>query len=129
MSESKATILVVEDTPDVAKIVRIILEQGGYEVTLAADGQEGLEKAQAEQPDLIVLDVMMPVLDGFAVCRKLRKDPQLKHTPVILLTAVGEHIQDTDYPADGVLQADADEYIEKPVDPKILLAAVGRLLS
>ena len=129
MSESKGKILVVDDMPDLARTVQIVLEQAGYEAILAADGQEGLDKAQAEQPDLIVLDVMMPVLDGFAVCRKLRKDPQLEDTPVILLTGVGEHAADTDYPVDGVLQADADDYIEKPVDPKALVAAIARLLG
>ena len=129
MSESKGKILVVDDMPDLARTVQIVLEQAGYEAILAADGQEGLDKAQAEQPDLIVLDVMMPVLDGFAVCRKLRKDPQLKDTPVILLTGVGEHAAATDYPVDGVLQADADDYIEKPVDPKALVAAIARLLD
>jgi len=129
MSESKAKILVVDDMPDLARTVQIVLEQAGYEVILAADGQEGLDKAQAEQPDLIILDVMMPVLDGFAVCRKLREDPQLKDTPVILLTGVGEQAAATDYPVDGVLQADADDYLEKPVDPKALLATVVRLLG
>jgi len=122
-------ILVVDDDRAVRESLRRSLAFNGYTVDLAEDGVEALEAIASERPDALVLDVMMPVLDGFAVCRKLRKDPQLKHTPVILLTAVGEHIHDTDYPADGVLQADADEYIEKPVDPKLLLATVGRLLS
>jgi len=129
MSEAKASILVVEDNADEAQMVRMILEPDGYDVSLAANGQEGLEQVEAAKPDLIVLDVMMPILDGFAMCAKLREDPDYADVPVILLTAVGEHVRDTRYPVTGVLRAKAEEYLEKPVDPTELLATVKRCLG
>jgi CheY-like chemotaxis protein len=128
MSEAKPKILVVEDNADEAQMVRMILEPEGYEIALAANGREGLEKAEADKPDLIVLDVMMPVLDGFAMCAKLREDPEFQKVPVILLTAVGAHIRDTKYPISGVLRAQAEEYLEKPVNPEELIATVARCL-
>jgi len=129
MTEPKPKILVVEDNADEAQMVKMILEPEGYEVALAADGREGLEKAEADKPDLIVLDVMMPVLDGFAMCAKLREDPEFQSVPVILLTAVGAHIRDTKYPISGVLRAQAEEYLEKPVNPEELIATVARCLK
>ena len=129
MSRPKTQILVVEDNPDEAQIVRMILEPEGYEVTLAADGQEGLEKMRALKPDLIILDVMMPVLSGFAMCAQLRQEPQYQGIPVILLTAVAQHVRDTKYPLDGILRADVEEYLEKPIDPAALVATVGQLLN
>ena len=128
MAETKPKILVVEDNADEAQMVKMILEPHGYDVTVAANGQEGLEKAEAEKPDLIVLDVMMPILDGFGMCTKLRDDPEFEDVPVILLTAVAEHIRDTKYPISGVLRAEAEEYLEKPVDPEALVKTVERWL-
>ena len=129
MSDSKGKVLVVEDNPDEAQMVKMILEPRGYEVTLAADGRQGLDKVHSEKPDLVILDVMMPVLDGFSMCRKLREDPEYADTRVILLTAVGAHIRDSSYPLNGVLRAEAQEYLEKPVDPEALLATVDRLVA
>jgi len=129
MSECKGRILVVEDNADEAQMVKMILEPRGYEVALAADGQQGLDKVHSEKPDLVILDVMMPVLDGFSMCRKLREDPQYADIKVILLTAVGAHIRDTNYPLDGVLRAEAQEYLEKPIDPEALLATVERWVA
>jgi CheY-like chemotaxis protein len=129
MPEAKPKILVVEDNADEAQMVKMILEPEGYEVALAADGREGLQKAEADKPDLVVLDVMMPVLDGFAMCAKLREDPDFQSVPVILLTAVAAHIRDTSYPISGVLRAQAEEYLEKPVNPEELIATVARCLQ
>ena len=129
MPESNARILVVEDNADEAQMIRMILEPQGYQVTLAANGQEGLEQVEAGKPDLIILDVMMPILNGFAMCAKLREDPEYKTIPVILLTAVADRVRDTKYPIDGVLRAEAEEYLEKPVDPEELLAVVARRLK
>jgi len=129
MPESRGTVLVVEDNADEAQMIRMILEPEGYTVTLAPDGQAGLEQVEARKPDLIILDVMMPILDGFAMCAKLREDPEYNTIPVILLTAVADRVRDTKYPIDGVLRAEAEEYLEKPVDPKELLAAVDRWLK
>jgi len=129
MPESKARILVVEDNADEAQMVKMILEPEGYQVALAANGEEGLREVEAAKPDLIVLDVMMPLLDGFAMCAKLREDPEYKQIPVILLTAVADRVRDTKYPLDGVLRAEAEEYLEKPVDPARLVATVKRWLE
>ena len=128
MTQTRANILVVEDNADEAQTLQMILEQEGFQVARAANGQEGLEKLAASKPDLILLDVMMPELDGFGMCAKLREDPQYKDLPVVFLTGVAGRIRDTRYPLDGVLRADANEYLEKPVDPQALLATVARLL-
>ena len=127
MSETKRKVLVVEDNADEANLIKMILEPEGYEVTLASNGNEGLEKVESASPDLIILDVMMPELDGFATCSKLKASPEHSGIPVILLTAVAQRI--TKYPLDGVLRAEADQYLEKPVKPEELLETVARMLA
>jgi len=129
MGEAKGKILVVEDNADEANLIKMILEPEGYDVALASNGNEGLEKIESDSPDLVILDVMMPELDGFAMCSKLRQSPEHKGIPVILLTAVAKRITDTKYPLNGVLRADAEEYLEKPVKPEELLEAVAQLLK
>ena len=124
-----AKIMVVEDNLDEAKLIQMDLEGEGYEVVCAANGKEALEKVGPEQPDLIVLDVMMPEMDGFTFCSKLRSSPENKDIPVVLLTGVAEHIHDTKYPLDGVIRAEADEYLEKPVKPEELLKTISALLE
>lgn len=125
---AQAKILVVDDDPDDLKMISMILQPEGYEVVTAENGREALEKVESEDPDLIILDVMMPELDGFAACAKLKSSPESKGIPVILLTAVAKRIQDTKYPLDGVLRAEAEEYLEKPTKPEDLLEVVGRML-
>ena len=115
MGKTKGKVLVVEDNADEANLIKMILEPEGYEVTLASNGKEGLDKVESDSPDLIILDVMMPELDGFATCSKLKSSPEHSGIPVILLTAVAQRISDTKYPLDGVLRAEAEEYLEKPV--------------
>jgi CheY-like chemotaxis protein len=129
MSDTKAKILVVEDDADEARMVRMVLEPLGYEVAVAEDGRQCLESVKAQKPDLVILDVMMPELDGFATCTELRKDDQYRDLPVLLLTGVAQRIADTRYPLDGVLRADATDYLAKPVDPAVLVAAVERCLG
>lgn len=129
MDEIKGKILVVEDNADEANLVRMILEPEGYEVTLASNGKEGLEKIESASPDLIVLDVMMPEVDGFAMCSKLRDSAKHGRIPVVLLTAVAKHIHGTKYPLDGVIRADAEEYLEKPFKPEELLETVAQILN
>ena len=91
------------------------LEPEGYEVVTALNGKEGLEKVKKEEPDLIVLDIMMPELDGFTFCSQIKSTDEYHDIPVVLLTVVARHIQETRYPLNGVMRADADEYLEKPV--------------
>jgi two-component system response regulator VicR len=111
-------ILVVDDEPNIVEILRFNLQREGYEVIAAYDGPEGLEKARAERPDLILLDVMLPGMDGFHVCEELRKTDRL--TPIIMLTAREEE-------RDRVmgLELGADDYVVKPFSVRELLARVG----
>jgi diguanylate cyclase (GGDEF)-like protein len=113
------TILVVDDDPDIARFVEVNLRSAGYDVAVASDGEEALAKAQELRPDLVLLDVMMPRIDGFEVAQRLRKNPQTSTTSIIMLTAKA-------LSADKVtgLQSGADDYIIKPFDPIELLARV-----
>ncbi|MDP9331389.1 MAG: response regulator [Actinomycetota bacterium] len=113
------TILVVDDDPDIARFVEVNLRSAGYDVSVASDGAEALEKASDMRPDLVLLDVMMPRIDGFEVAQRLRKNPQTANTSIIMLTAKA-------LSADKVtgLQSGADDYIIKPFDPIELLARV-----
>ena len=126
---AKARILVVEDNMDEAKLVKMALEPEGYEVITTANGKQAKEQISKEALDLIVLDVMMPEMDGFAFCSWLKKNKEYENILVILLTGVGEHIYETKYPLKGVMHADADEYLEKPVKPETLLDTISKLLK
>jgi diguanylate cyclase (GGDEF)-like protein len=116
MSES---VLVVDDDPDVARFVEVNLRSAGYEVTVASNGEEGLSRAIELRPDLVLLDVMMPKLDGFEVAQRLRRDPRTSSSSIIMLTAKA-------LSSDKVLglSSGADDYIIKPFDPVELLARV-----
>ena len=126
---SKAKIMVVEDDMDEAKLVKMTLEPEGYEVVTVLNGKDAQDKIEDEKPDFILLDVMMPEMDGFSFCSWLKSNENYKDIPVVLLTGVGEHIYDSRYPLKGVMKADADEYLEKPLKPEILLETISRLLK
>ena len=126
---SKPKIMVVEDNIDEVKLIKMILEPEGYEVVTTLNGNEAKEKIKEGKIDLIVLDVMMPEMDGFAFCSWVRKSEDYKDIPVILLTGVAERIRDTKYPLNGVMRADADDYLEKPVKPEVLLDVIAKLLK
>lgn len=113
------TILVVDDDPDIARFVEVNLRSAGYDVSVASDGEEALDKAATLRPDLVLLDVMMPRIDGFEVAQRLRRNPQTSNTSIIMLTAKA-------LSTDKVLglTAGADDYIIKPFDPIELLARV-----
>ena len=115
------TILVVEDSPTEMQIVRTALQNKGYEVITATNGEEGLEKARRESPSLVVLDVVLPGRNGFQVCRDLKSSPDTKNVPVILLTS---KTQDSDR-FWGMKQG-ADAYLTKPWREEELLAIVAR---
>ena len=114
------SVLIVEDDANIRELLQLYLEKDGYAVTLAADGGQGLEKFRAIKPDLVLLDVMMPVMDGWAVCKAIRAEGD---TPVIMLTAKGE----TDDKVAG-LKAGADDYVTKPFEMKELLARIEAVL-
>jgi two-component system alkaline phosphatase synthesis response regulator PhoP len=122
-------ILIVDDDPDLVEAVSMILESKNYDVAAAYGGVEGLEKAKTEKPDLIVLDVMMPDKDGYAVCKEMKADPNLSKIPVLLLTAVVSKIPTTHYTQQMGLETEADDYIDKPVEPAELVKRIEALLS
>ena len=129
MGETKGKILVVDDEPDVVDMVRMMLENASYEVVSAYDGKEGIEKAKQEKPDAIVLDLMMPGMDGFEACKEMKNDPDLKDIPVLVLTAISRHFSDTKYARSLGLGLVSDDYIDKPVDPNVLLNRIAGLMG
>ena len=121
---SKKYVLIVDDDPDLVETVCMMLENKGYEVGKAYDGVEGEEAIKERQPDLLVLDVMMPRKDGYQLCAELKADSATKDIPVILLTAVGEAVPTTSYTHAQGMSTEAEEYIPKPVDSKTLVETV-----
>lgn len=120
----KKRILLVDDDPDFVDAVKSVVEKAGYDVEVAYDGREALEKVAARMPDLIILDVMMPVLNGHETCNKLRADPATSQIPVILLTAVASRVSTSTYTHRDMLESKADDYLPKPVAPDELLARI-----
>ena len=114
------SVLIVEDDKNIAELLQLYLEKEGYAVSIAADGGQGLAKFRSEAPDLVLLDVMMPVMDGWAVCRTIRAESQV---PIIMLTAKSE----TDDKVTG-LRSGADDYITKPFEMKEVLARIEAVL-
>ena len=128
MSEKKR-ILVVDDEPDFCAIVQGQLEKEGFAVELAYDGVQGLEKVQANPPDAIVLDVMMPEMDGYEMCNKLKSDEKYVDIPIILLTAVASHVTSTRYSHRDGMSTEADDYIAKPASAEEIAHSIKRLLD
>jgi len=116
-------ILIIEDEKDIAELLRVNLSKEGYRVTSAATGESGIELARSQNPDLILLDLMLPGADGLEVCRILKSEEKTVNIPVIMLTAKSEDI-------DVVtgLVVGADDYITKPFSPKILVARIRNVL-
>jgi two-component system alkaline phosphatase synthesis response regulator PhoP len=128
MSEKKR-ILVVDDEPDFCEIVKGQLEKEGFEVELAYDGVEGLQKVKANPPDAIVLDVMMPEKDGYAVCTELKKDEKYADIPVLMLTAVANHVSSTRYSHYDGMSMEADDYLPKPASARDITDSLKSLLG
>ena len=124
MAEKIKKILVVDDEPDVASLLTLMLKSQGYEVITAGDGQDALEKARSEKPDLIVLDIMLPKLDGYRVARMLKFDENFSHIPIIMVTA---KIQEKDKKIG--IETGADAYVTKPFDTTALLEKIKESLS
>ncbi len=124
-------ILVIDDDPDILDAVAMILESQGYEVVTARDGLEGLATLKAENPDLLMLDLMMPKMDGFAFCKELQ-DPRwskFRNTPILILTSVREEASRRRYELETGLELDVDDYLEKPMSPDVLLERVNKLMK
>ncbi|MCG6931793.1 MAG: response regulator [Desulfofustis sp.] len=128
MAEKKL-ILLVDDDPDFVEAVRVIVESGGYDVEVAYDGQEGLEAVAKQKPDLIVLDVMMPVMNGHEACAKLKESSETKDIPIILLTAVADRVTTSTYTHRDMLESEAEDYMPKPVEPNELLERIKSWLN
>jgi CheY-like chemotaxis protein len=127
MTEAKKRILAIDDDSEALDLIRNALESGGFEVLTAADGRKGVEKAAAARPDLILLDVVMPGMDGWDTCDALRALPGFSHLPIIFLTNVD--LPSSLYQSHGAFETDWDEYITKPFKPKKRVSVVKAALS
>lgn len=123
MRNKDIKILLVDDEPDILEIISYNLTAQGYTVFTANNGQKAIKKAQKEKPQLIILDVMMPEMDGIEACEQIRKIPELEDTIITFLTARGE-----DYSQVAGFEAGADDYITKPIKPKVLVSKIKSLL-
>ena len=128
MSEKKR-ILVVDDEPDFCAIVQGNLEKEGFDVEVAYDGVEGIEKVHANPPDAIVLDVMMPEKDGYMVCKELKSDEKYADIPIVLLTAVADKVTSTRYSHYDGMSTEADDYLPKPASAEQITNSIKSLLS
>lgn len=119
----KTTILIVDDEPDILEILKFNLEKEDFNVVTASNGEDGIERAVESNPDLIVLDIMMPKMDGVEVCRTLRKKPEFKDVLIAFLTA-----REEDYSQIAALDVGGDDYITKPIRPRVLISRIKALL-
>ncbi|WP_207432805.1 response regulator transcription factor [Sabulibacter ruber] len=119
-TQAKYKILVVDDDPDIVELLQYNLEKEGYEVAHAENGQQALDVAKKVDPDIILLDVMMPVMDGITACRQLRENPKFKDTHILFLTARSEEFSEV-----AAFDAGADDFIVKPIKPRALISRLG----
>lgn len=123
MSTAKQKILIVDDEPDILELIAYNLKKVGYQVFLASNGQEGITVAKKVQPDLIILDIMMPKMDGIEACRLMRAIPEFKNTFMVFLTARSE-----EYSEIAGFNVGADDYIAKPIKPRALVSRINAIL-
>ncbi len=123
MEEKPRSIFIVDDEPDILEFLSYNLKKEGYVVNTASDGEEGLEKIKQVDPDLVILDIMMPKMDGVEVCRQLREDTKFDDTVVVFLTARNE-----DYSQIAGFEVGADDYITKPIRPRVFISRIKALL-
>ena len=124
MEMPKRKILIIDDEVDVTETVSFMLRSRGYDVSTASDGGEGLTKTLLEHPDIVLLDIIMPTMDGFEVCQKLKRDKDTKKIPIIMLTALGDNKAIAKARTVG-----ADDYIVKPFSMSTLVSKIIRLLE
>ena len=124
-------ILVVDDDPDILDALTMILESQDYQVVTAMDGIEGLATLKAERPDLMIVDLLMPKMDGFAVLKELQDGrwSNYRQIPIMVLTSVREEASRRRYELETATELNIDEYVEKPISPDILLERLGKLLK
>lgn len=124
-----AKILLVDDDPDFVEATRIVLESAPYDVTVAYNGDEALLKVGEVNPDLIILDIIMPEQDGFKVCEALKSDPELSKIPVIMLTSLSQRMGETAFSVTDGMMLEAEDYVDKPITPDQLLKRVAKFLE
>jgi len=128
MAEKKK-VLIIDDDPDDVELVKMALKGKPYDIIVAWDGKEGVEKAKAEKPEAIILDIMMPEKDGFWTCKQLKADDELANIPVLVLTAVGQKFSTTTYARSEGLTLESEDYIEKPIDGEYLVKRLEKFLK
>ena len=128
---ASAKILVVDDDPDMREALQIILESGGYTVVMAEDGEKCLAKLKEEQPDLLILDLLMPRMDGFEVCKALKDPRYAKYArmPIIIVSSAQEGVSQRRYELETGVRLDVDDYVEKPIESSVLLKRVGKIIK
>ena len=119
---TKKKILIIDDEKEMVQLETMRLEAHGYDVVVSYEGETGLEKARTDKPDLIIVDIMLPKMDGYELCRRLKQDPQCRLIPIILVSAVDEKL-DTHLGK----KVGADDYFTKPFEPALLLAKIKEL--
>lgn len=129
MMKRQPKILLIDDDVDFVSATKTILESRPYQVVTAYEGNEGLRKAREENPDVIILDIIMPTKSGFTVCDELKRDPQLSKIPVLLLTSLSQKIGEVSISVSEGLTVEAEDYIDKPVSPEELFKRVERQLK
>jgi DNA-binding response OmpR family regulator len=122
-------ILLIDDDVDFVEATKIVLESKPYEVIVAYDGNDGLRKAREENPDLIILDIIMPGKDGFTTAEQLKKDVKLNKIPVLVLTSYAEKGGESSIAVSGGLTLETEDYIDKPISPEELLKRVEKYLK
>jgi len=127
--KGKAKILLIDDDPDFVEATKLVLESKPYEVVTAADGSEGIATARKEKPDLIILDIIMPVKNGFNAAEELKKDAELQKIPVIMLTSFGQKVSETNLSISQGMMLDTEDYIDKPVEPEELFKRIKKQLK
>lgn len=122
-------ILIIDDDPDFISALKMTVEEAGYQTAIAYSGEEGLLAVNRENPDLILLDVMLPEKDGFAVCKDIKENKDTRSIPVVMLTSVGQSLTEPSYAQAMAVTHKADDYIEKPVEAKELLKRIQKLIG
>jgi len=129
--QRKAKILVVDDDPDIREVLTAVLEAHSHQVVVACNGVEALDKLKEERPDLMILDLLMPEMDGFAVLKELQDPRRSKYSkiPILVLSSVGQEAGRRRYELETGLELNIDDYVEKPIAPHTLVERVGKLLQ
>ncbi|MBU0595930.1 response regulator [Candidatus Bipolaricaulota bacterium] len=122
-------VLVVDDDKETVDMLTAILESASYRVLAAHDGREGVARAKSEKPDAVILDLMMPEMDGFAACHEMKIDAETRGIPILVLTGIGQQLSHSRYAKEKGLGLESEDYIEKPIDSAVLLERLADLLA